>query len=232
MNADIPYLRCWVRNEFTTGGPGVEEAYAFAIQSYAGRALAFHVMLKSGAHYRCVPIHGIALSPDALPRRLADCQLWDCFSMRPLVTVFSYLRDHEATCHTRRGAVGGVYLFTVDWLPDSWERPGFTLCPEQNKCAHVLALADGNLAALPTNRIAWRDAYFCGASPNPRGMGYRVQEEVYQAEDSGWDVSGSQDYFYGPIGEGGMETASGPDRASCATLGALNGQSTVCEPSL
>jgi hypothetical protein len=232
MNCDIPYLRCWVRNEFTTGGSGAEEAYAFAIQCYPGRALAFHVMLKSGAHYRGVPIHGIALSPDAPPRALGDCQLWDCFSLRPIVTVFSYLQDHEATCYTRGGPVGGVYLFTVDWLPESWERPGFTLRPEQNKCAHVFELADGNLAALPTNRIAWRDAYFIGSSPNPRGRGYKVQEEIYQAEDSGWDVSTSQDYFYGPKAESGMETASGPDRPSCATPGPFSGQSTVCEPSL
>ena len=231
MNADIPYLRCFIRNEFLSNRTGMEEAYAFAVQSCAGRALAFHVMLRSGAHYRGVPIHGIALSPDAPPRSLGHCQLWDCFSMRPVVTVFSYLRDHEAICYTRGGEIGGVYLFTVDWLPDSWERPGFTLSPEQNKCAHVLALDDGNLAALPTNRIAWKDGYFCGANPVPKSMGYRVQEEVFQAEDSAFDVSGSCDYVYGPEWESGVGTASGQDRASCATPGASDRQSTVCEPS-
>lgn len=229
MNADIPYLRCFIRNEFLSGGTGVEEAYAFAIQSYAGRALAFHAMLRSGAHYRGVPIHGLALTPDAPLRSLGDCQLWDCFSMRPVVTVFSYLRDHEAICYTRGGEIDGVYLFTVDWLPDSWERPGFTLSPEQNKCGHVLALDDGNLACLPTNRIAWKDGYFCGANPVPKTMGYRVQEEIFQAEDSDFDVSGSCDYVYGPKGEKGMGIASGQDRASCATPGASNGQSTECE---
>lgn len=231
MNADIPYLRCFIRREFLSGSAGMEEAYAFAIQSCAGRALAFHAMLRSGAHYRGVPIHGLALTPDAPLRSLGDCQLWDCFSSRPVVTVFAYLKDHEAICYTRGGKIGGVYLFTVDWLPDSPERPGFTLTPEQNKCGHVLALDDGNLACLPTNRIAWKDGYFCGSSPDPRTMGYRVQEDVYQSEDSAFDVSATPDYLYASPEETGAGIASGSDRASCAKPGALNGESGTCGPS-
>lgn len=196
MNADIPYLRCWVRLPFISGRQGTEEAYAFGISSVPGRALSFHVMLKSGAHYRHVPIHAIALHQDAPQRRLGDCQLWDCFGFRPEVHVFSYLRDHECVAYMRSGHEEGVYLFTVDWLPDSWERPGFVMRPEQNKCAHVLALDDGNLAALPTNRIAWKDGYFIGQSPDPRAMRYTVQEYVYQAEDSGFDVSAETSLFY------------------------------------
>lgn len=197
MNADIPYLRCWVRLPFVSSKThGVEEAYAFGIQSIPGRALAFHVMLQSGAHYRGVPIHAMALEPTAVALPLGDCELWDCFSYRPEVTVFSYLRDHEATCYLRSCTVSGTYLWTVDWLPDTWERPGFTLSPEQNKCGHVMALADGNLACLPTNRIAWKDAYFIGKNPNPRAQGYKVQDEVYQAEDSSFDVSREAGYYY------------------------------------
>lgn len=198
MNADIPTLRCWVRTYCISRVAGMEEAYAFGLSSIPGRALAFHVMLKSGAHFRHVPIHALALNPDAAGRSLGDCQLWDCFSFRPEVHVFSYLRDHECVARLRSGSVNGTYLFTVDWLPDSWERPGFTMQPEQNKCAHVLALEDGNLAALPTNRIAWKDSYFCGSSPRPWSMGYCVQEEVHQAEDSSFDVSHSDGLYYEP----------------------------------
>lgn len=198
MNADIPYLRCNVRRSYISNGSGFEEAYAFAIQSVPGRALGFHVMLKSGAHYRGVPIHAISLSLGA-GRPLEECQLWDCFSSRPVVTVFSYLRDHEADCYLRSAKVSGQYLFTVDWLPDSPERPGWTLQPEQNKCAHVLALEDGNICALPTNRIAWKDGYFVGRNPCPRTMGYTVQDEVYQAESCAFDVSQDERYVYGPL---------------------------------
>lgn len=196
MHADIPYLRCWVRLEYLTGKYGTEEGYAFAIQSMPGRALGFHVMLKSGAHYRNVPIHALCTNPDAPPNSLKDSQLWDCFSFRPVVNVFAYLKDHEAICYTRSGPVDATYLFTVDWLPDSAERPGFILRPEQNKCAHVLETVVGNLVALPTNRIAWRDAYFIGTAPNPKAQGYLVQEDIYQAEDAAFDVSRATEYFY------------------------------------
>jgi hypothetical protein len=89
-----------------------------------------------------------------------------------------------------------MYLFTVDWLPDSAERPGFVMLPDQNKCAHIIALDNGNLCALPTNRIAWRDGYFIGKNPNPREMEYKVQSEVYQPESSDWDVSQDERYMY------------------------------------
>lgn len=195
MNADIPYLHCWVRRSFISGSVGMEEAFAFAIQSYPGRALAFHVMLKSGAHYRGVPIHAIAVDRNAPEPNLGDCQLWDCFTFHPIVHVYQYLRDHEAVCLTRSGPVDGTYLFTVDWLPDH-QGPGFTHIPDQNKCGHVLALANGNLCCLPTNRLAWKDGYFIGASPAPQAEGYRVQAEVYQAEDSAWDASRGDRMFY------------------------------------
>jgi len=201
VNADIPTIRCWVRLPHISTLPGVEEAYAFAVQSVKGRALAFHCMLRSGAHYRGVPIHAISLSPGVAEADLQDCQLWDCFSSRPVVTVFDYLRDHQCVCHTRSGPQDGVYLFTVDWLPDSAERPGFVLQPDQNKCAHVIALDNGNLCALPTNRIAWRDGYFIGSKPNPRAMGYTVQSEVYQSESCDWDVSRDERYIYGGTSE-------------------------------
>lgn len=198
MNADIPYLRCYVRNSFLTGGTGTEEGYAFAVQSHPGRALGFHVMLKSGAHYRNLPIHALAARPDAKARSLGECQLWDCFSFRPVVTVFAYLQGHQAICYTQSGEIDGDYLFTVDWLPDQPCRPGWTVIPEQNKCGHVLSLADGNLACLPTNRIAWKDGYFIGQHPDPKSRGYRVQDEVYQAEHAGADASASDEYCYSP----------------------------------
>jgi hypothetical protein len=196
VNADIPTLRCWVRLPHISKNDGVEEAYAFAVQSMRGRAIGFHCMLQSGAHYRNVPIHAIALTPDAAARPLGECQLWDCFSDRPVVHVYDYLRDHECRCYLRGSVADGSYLFTVDWLPDSLERPGFVLRPEQNKCAHVIAMADGNLCALPTNRIAWMDSYFIGRNPDPKAIGYRVQEDIYQAEDASWDVSQTEDYIY------------------------------------
>jgi hypothetical protein len=197
MNADIPYLHCLVRRKEIASGDGWEEAYAFAIQSVRGRALGFHVMLQSGAHYRNVPLHAISTNRSAPLYRPHDLAYWDCFSNKPLVTVFDYLRDHECAAILPSGVrMQGVYLFTVDWLPDDAAHPGFILQPDQNKCGHVLSLRDGNLAMLPTNRVIWRDGYFCGRDPHPEGQGYVVQSRVYQAESCERDFSKSDTYFY------------------------------------
>lgn len=195
MNANIPYLRCKVRNTFLTGGIGCEDAYAFAISSVPGRALAFHVMLKSGAHYRHLPIHSLCTNADAPEMSVEDCMLWDCFTFRPEVTVFDYLREHQCVCRMRNTQARGTYRFTVDWLPDSWERPGWVLQPDQNKCAHVVELDDGNLCALPTNRIQFIDGYFIGEGC-ARAMRYKTQEETYHAECATFNVSATNDYAY------------------------------------
>lgn len=198
MNADIPTLPCFVRLPFISNDEGFEEAYAFGIQSLKGRALGFHVMTKRGAHYRGVPIHAVAWSDDAdSAPGIYQCQLWDCFTSRPIVHVFDYLKDHEAVCHRRGDSIEGRYLFTVDWMPDDNVHTGFTLIPDQNKCAHVMATTDGNLCALPTNRIEWMDGYFIGRKPSAREAGYKTQAEIYQAEDADFDMSRTTEYIYG-----------------------------------
>lgn len=199
MNADIPFLHCWVHRHMIAEpeASGFEEAYAFAIQSVKGRAIGFHCMLQSGAHYRNIPLHALALNKDAPQRGRSDLAYWDCFSSQPIVTVFDYLREHECVAFLPTGArERGVYLFTVDWLPDSAERPGFILQPDQNKCGHMIALESGCIAMLPTNKIAWLDGYWIGNNPHPEKMGYRVQTDIYQAESATRDFSKSQAYFY------------------------------------
>lgn len=195
MNADIPPIRCFVREPFLNGKDGVEECYLFGVSSLKGRALGFHAMLKSGAHFRHLPAHAICFSPDAPARKLEELCMWDCFSYRPTVWVADFLKDHEAVCYCPAVTISGVYLFTVDWLPDSHERPGFVLTPDQMKCAHAFRLADGNLCYLPTNRVAWKDGYWIGSDPTPRDRGYLVQEVAYHAESSEWDCT-DDDWYY------------------------------------
>ena len=197
MNADIPFFQCWVRQRHISKREGLEEAYAFAIQSVKGRALGFHMMLRSGAHYRNVPLHALCLSKEAPEVTAEQCAYWDCFSSRPVVTVFDYLKEHECTALLPGGSKErGIYLFTVDWLPDSSERPGFVLLPNQNKCGHVLALETGNICMLPSNKVVWRDGYWVGNDPSPEKQGYVAQQSVYHAENADRDFSKSDLYFY------------------------------------
>lgn len=207
MNANCPPLRCWVPRKFLTGDQGdegAEEGYAFGIISLKAWALMWHVMLESGAHFRFLPLHAIwiqkpsqALIENAYSLDLL--QLWDCFSSRPIVTVFDYLRGHQCLAVLKdRTKEDAEYLFTVDWLPDSLEMPGFSYDPSQNKCGHVLALENGQVACLPSNRVIWRDAYFIGNSPSPHKMGYKTCESKWSAEDCNrWSVAEDCSVFYG-----------------------------------
>lgn len=203
MNANIPPLRVWIPLTLLTGGKrdGMEEGFVFAVQSIRARCLQFHVLLKSGAHFRQIPLHYLFTTPQ-MPARvysLTDLQLWDCFSYRPVVTVFDFLKGYECRAWLRtKEVVRGDYLFTVDWLPDSDSEAGMLLQPDQNKCAHVLALENGQLAALPTNRVAFADAYFIGNDPHPEKQGYVTLEEVHEAETCDrWSVAHEDAAFYG-----------------------------------
>lgn len=197
MNTNCPPFRCHVRLPFISDRQGTEPAHAFGLYSAKARALGFHVMLQSGAHYRNVPIHALTTDPESPARQLQDVQLWDCFSSNAKVIVWDYLVQHEAWCYLRSERVAGTYMFTVDWLPDDAVTPGLIWMPDQNKCGHVLELDDGNICCLPTNKIAWRDGYFCGKDPHPELRGYKVQSDTYHAETCEFDASREDAMYYG-----------------------------------
>ena len=63
----------------------------------------------------------------------------------------------------------GEYLFTVDWAhPESnIVDTEHSEIPDQHKCAHILALDNGNFAAQPNNRILWNIPSFTTSSSVP-----------------------------------------------------------------
>ena len=202
MNHDIPPLKVLVHNRNLTQNSeaeGYEVGYAFAIQSWKGRALQFHVLFQSGAHFRHVPLHWLIHTLE--PFQMYDLellQLWDCFSFKPVVTVFDFLRDYSCNAILKdKQSVEAKYWFTIDWLPDSDERSGLLLHPDQNKCAHVVLLGTGQFACLPTNRIAFKDAYFIGNKPNPGTKGYTTIDTVWTSENcERWSVANTDETYY------------------------------------
>lgn len=202
MNADIPPLKVWIQSQHLTEKANeLEHGYAFAIQSYKGRALQFHVLLESGAHFRHIPLHWLihnigAGSTNQLSLPLL--QLWDCFSYRPVVTVFDLLKGYQCDCILKDEDVQqGTYWFTVDWLPDSDAESGFLLQPDQNKCAHVVLLDNGQIAALPTNRILFKDAFFIGNNPSAITKRYKTGDVIHKAENCNrWSVANTDETFY------------------------------------
>lgn len=201
MNADIPPLKVWIPNEFLgLERGGLSHGYAFAVQSIKGRALAFHVLLETGAHYRQIPLHWILHLNryDFIGYSLPLLELWDCFSYRPIVTVFDFLKDYSCDAILKdKTKVSASYWCTIDWLPDSDDKAGFLLQPDQNKCAHLVLLENGQIAALPTNRIAFKDGFFIGNTPEPESQGYKPTLDIHHAEDCDrWSVADKEETYY------------------------------------
>jgi len=202
MNVNVPTIHCYVRREFLTNfkETGLEEGYIFGVTSYKGWAIMFNVLLKSGAHFRFIPLHAIVTksTTPATLFELSHLQLWDCFSSNVHVTIFDLLRDSHCNVHLRNKSVlSGRYLFTLDWLPDKDEVPGLIYQPDQNKCGHLIELENGQIACLPTNRIAFKDGYFIGNDPHPEKCGYVTGTTKWSAETSErWSVADTDEMMY------------------------------------
>jgi hypothetical protein len=183
LNADVPggHFYCLVRREYLHNLEAhhgeFEEAAVFGVCSVPNRGLTFHVLLKSGAQFARVPLHALAWKSDAPPRPLHVLQTWDCFGYQFSAHRYAHLDQRECCAYLKHGErADGVYLFTVDWLEN-----GYSDTPDQHKCAHVLKLDDGNFAALPNNRILWRDASFI-EWPEGRPT-YRTNTHIWYAEE-------------------------------------------------
>ena len=92
--------------------------------------------------------------PEEVPeRRLDELELWNCFSYYPAVTSYDILDGQSGKYFGKdKKTHAGAYLFTVDWgHPESnIVDTDHSEIPHEHKCAHILALDDGNYAAQPT----------------------------------------------------------------------------------
>jgi len=91
----------------------------------------------------------------------------------------------------------GAYLFTVDWAhPESnIVDTDHSEIPHEHKCAHVLALENGNYAAQPNNRLIWSIPSFTVREEIP--FDWKVQTTEWNVEDSRkWKTEDSDRFFY------------------------------------
>jgi hypothetical protein len=65
--------------------------------------------------------------------------------------------------------------------------------PDEHKCAHILALANGNYAAQPNNRILWNVGSYTTDNSWPD---YKVQTTVWNVENKGYVSEDSDRMFY------------------------------------
>jgi hypothetical protein len=127
---------------------------------------------------------------------LEDLQLWNSFSYYPSVTCFDFLVGQRCKYLGKdKKFIHGQYLFTVDWAhpePNIIDTEHSEI-PDQHKCAHILALDNGNYAAQPNNRILWSIPSFTTSTHWPD---YKVQTTNWNVENKDWKTDDSDDMFY------------------------------------
>ena len=204
LNANIPPIYCKIRTEYLydldMDKKGERECVIFGLASISGRALLFHILLPNGAVYYRLPISAFfqkRFSRSEVPDMSVDqLQLWNCFSYWPSVHVFDFLAGVDGKYRGKdKNFYPGNYLFTVDWAhpePNILDVEHSQI-PQEHKCAHILALDNGNYAAQPNNRILWHVNNYTTESDWPD---YKVQNTVWDVEGADWITEDSDKMFY------------------------------------
>lgn len=167
LNASVPqHLYGYVCKEILYGmnpiaGAGFEPCVVFGVTSIPSRALHFSILCESGAQWARIPLQMLRheTPSSTLQHPLTDLQMWDSHGWDFSVTQYEYLREMGCSFRKRNGEmVPASYWFTLDHTDN-----GYSQFPPEHKCYHLLLLEDGSgqIAAMPNNRIVWRDDSFC-----------------------------------------------------------------------
>jgi hypothetical protein len=205
LNANIPATYAQVRREYLydlSGHVGeAEECVIFGMASISGKAILFHAIMENGAVFYRLPISAFiqrGFDVKEVPRpRLDELELWNCFSYYPSITTFDILASQTGKYIGKdKKWHAGSYLFTVDWAhPESnIVDTEHSEIPHEHKCAHILALNDGNYAAQPNNRLIWSIPSLTVRDEIPD---WKVQTSEWNVEDTGkWRTEDTDKFFY------------------------------------
>ena len=206
LNANIPLIYAQIRREYLydlTGHHGeVEDCIVFGVAAITGRPVLFHCIMENGAVFYRLPISAFiqrGFQPKDVPsQRLDELELWNSFSYYPAITSFDLLDGQSAKFFGKDKKLHpGEYLFTVDWAhPESnIVDTDHSEIPHEHKCAHILALENGNYAAQPNNRIIWSIPSFTVKDEIP--FDWKVQTSEWNVEDDmKWKTEDSDKFFY------------------------------------
>jgi hypothetical protein len=168
MNASLPHIYGVVKNDILFGmtlTEGVTECVIFGATSIPARCLHFSVMLDTGAQWARIPLHMLGWQRGDMRHKLQDLQVWDCMGWDFEVITYDYLREMECEVLMGEKRVPGRYWVTVDHTDNPYSNH-----PPQHKTFVLVKLLDGSgqIAAMPNNRILWRDPSFVDQKELPR----------------------------------------------------------------
>ena len=128
--------------------------------------------------------------------RVDQLQLWNCFSYWPSIHTFDWLAGINGKFIGKdKKFYHGEYLFTVDWAHPETNilNTEHSEIPQEHKCAHIIALKNGNYAAQPNNRIIWHVNSYTTEKDWPD---YKVQTTYWDVEGDDWVTEDSDKMFY------------------------------------
>ena len=206
LNANIPATYAQVRREYLYDLKAhhgeVEDCIIFGVASISGYALLFHAVMENGAVFYRLPISAFiqrGFDIKEVPRmRLDELELWNCFSYYPAITTYDILSGQSGKYIGKdKKWYHGTYLFTIDWAhPESnIVDTDHSEIPQEHKCAHIIALENGNYAAQPNNRLIWNIPSFTVKDEVPTD--WKVQTSDWTVENSRrWRTEDSDKFFY------------------------------------
>jgi hypothetical protein len=203
LNANIPYLECFIRKEFT-GHDKDLYGYLFGVKAMLNRPMHFHFMSEVGAVFWNMPISAFVhktdydrLSEDE-QIRLMLLQTWNCQSNDMAVTTFAFLQYKFVDVRCRDGRWRkGQYLFTIDDYEGDLNYVNVGYGNDQDsKCFHVIELQDGNYCLQPNNLLRWHDPNFVVPFKVDEVPRFKVWSEPMTCEDIDRTYGNSAYYFY------------------------------------
>ena len=206
LNANIPATYAQVRREYLYDLKDhfgeVEDCLIFGMASITGSAILFHAVMENGAVFYRLPISAFiqrGFDVKKVPRmRLDELELWNSFSYYPAITTYDILSGQSGKYIGKdKKWYYGNYLFTVDWSHPEGNivDTDHSEIPHEHKCAHILALENGNYAAQPNNRLIWNIPSFTVKDEVPTD--WKVQTSDWTVENSRrWRTEDSDKFFY------------------------------------
>jgi hypothetical protein len=163
LNASVPqHLYGYVKTDILQGldgSVGFEPCVVIGITSIPSRCLHFEILCESGAKWARIPIHMLRWElPVSDEHPISDLQCWDCHGWDFSTVQYEYLREMGCEYRTPDNCmIPASYWFTLDHTDN-----GFSQYPSEHKNYNLLLLEDGSgqIAAMPNNRILWKDDSF------------------------------------------------------------------------
>lgn len=170
---NTPAIKVQVNNKFLNEElkSGYTEGYLISVTSIYGRPLFFTVHLETGALFSRLPITALfcdrfhTLRTKPFQYDLGWLQPYSCLEGDINVIEYAHLKNCQVVGKFGYGSEKeGFYLFTVEVIGK-----GLTEDPEQHKSHNIIVIEDGQLAALPNNKLLFPDQFFTEIDSNDRG---------------------------------------------------------------